>query len=128
MGSAEIMRIFVVAIGIVLLIADFMCYCRQKMRENFGFAWGVFSVILILLGAVPGLSAWSRLISAELCVVVLILGIVVIWILFFISMVVSGLMAKNQELAMQVSLINCELQRVLAKMEEMTGEDIMEIK
>ena len=128
MGSPEIMRIFVIVIGIVLLVVDFLYYSRQKMRENFGFAWGVFSVILILLGAVPGLSSWSRLISSELCTGVVILGIVVIWLLFFSSSVVSGLMAKNQELAMQVSLLNCELERVLTKMEEITGEDIMEIK
>lgn len=43
----------------------------------------------------------------------------IVWILWFISTQLSILMRKNQELAMQISLLNQDGERMLKKLEEL---------
>lgn len=43
----------------------------------------------------------------------------IVWILWFISTQLSILMRKNQELAMQISLLNQDSERMLKKLEEL---------
>lgn len=60
MDSALILRLIVIGIGIIMLSVDFLLYCRKRLIEKFSFAWGMFSIILILSGAVPKFNVWSR--------------------------------------------------------------------
>lgn len=118
----ELLRIAVVGVGIFVLCIDFLSFVHRKMTESFGLAWGFFSVVLILLGAVPGLSDWSKVVPEELCPAFLTVGILAILGAFYISRSVSKLIRKNQELAMQVSLLNQENERILCEIEQLTGK------
>lgn len=121
MTTAIILRIIVVAAGVLLLGAVFITYAHRRFTEMIGLGWGMVAVILILLGAVPGLSAWSRLASAEYIAmyVMLALGLV---IMYALSVSISVLTMKNQELAMQVSLLNQENEGILIKLKEIEDE------
>ena len=87
-----------VATGIVFLLWDFYSYAKQKLNESMGMIWGFVSLALIITGAVPALS-----------------GEVSEWLLIclFIICLMSVLTMKNQELAMQVSLLNQENEKIL---------------
>lgn len=111
--TAVIVRIVVACLGVLLLTIDFLTYCKQKIKENFAFLWGMFGVILVLISAITPLAQWSTLLSGWGYVAVLTLATVLVWLLFTMSMDVSQLALKNQELAMQVSLLNSENAKVL---------------
>ncbi|MDE6640763.1 MAG: hypothetical protein K2K63_09575, partial [Acetatifactor sp.] len=85
-------------------------------------AWGIISVALILAGILLRPTMWNRYISITGMFLVLLLGFAVIYIAFFLSTRVSELMRKNQELAMQVSLLNWEKNELWKKVEELSGQ------
>lgn len=128
MDCAFVLRLIVSAIGIIMLLFDFLLYCKKRLIEKFSFIWAVFFTVIILLGLVPKLSGWSRCLPLDVEIIFIILGLILIWILFSVSLVVSDLAAKNQELAMQVSLLNCEAEKVLKTLNTVTGKDIMDNK
>lgn len=111
--TAVIVRIVVACLGVLLLAVDFFAYCKQKIKENFAFLWGVLAVVLVLISAITPLAQWSTLLSGWGYAGVLTLATILIWLLFTMSMDVSQLALKNQELAMQVSLLNSENAKVL---------------
>ncbi len=128
MDSALVLRLIVIGIGIIMLSVDFLLYCRKRLIESFSFAWGIFSIIIILSGVVPKFNGWSRHLSLETGIFFIVLGLILIWIFYSISLVVSELVVKNQELAMQVSLLNCEAEKMLKTLNTVTGKDIMDNK
>ena len=122
MCVAEILRVIVVGMGIAVLCMDFVSFAHRKMTESLGLAWGFFAVALILFGAIPGLSDWSEAVPKEACAAFLVMGVLAILGAFYISGSVSKLLRKNQELAMQVSLLNQENERILSELEALTGK------
>ena len=128
MDSALILRLIVIGIGIIMLSVDFLLYCRKRLIEKFSFAWGIFSIILILSGAVSKFNVWSRYLSLETGIFFIVLGLILICLFYSVSLVISDLVVKNQELAMQVSLLNCEAEKVLKTLNTVTGKDIMDNK
>ena len=123
----EILRMVTVGVGVVVLCMDFRSYAHRKMTESMGLLWGFFSILLILLGALPVLSDWSKIIPKEGCMAFLFLAVAVIFGAFYISNNVSKLIRKNQELAMHVSLLNQENERILNELVELTGKSKSEI-
>jgi predicted PurR-regulated permease PerM len=90
--------------------------------EKMAFLWGVFGFALILAGVVPGLSGWARVLSPRTCVALIMLLIVLLWLLYAMSITISDLSAKTQELAMQVSLLNNENEQLIKQMKNLTKE------
>lgn len=119
---AEVLRAIVVGMGIIVLCMDFVSFAHRRMTESLGLVWGFFAVLLILFGAVPGLSDWSKVLPKEACAAFLVMGGIAILGLFYLSGNVSKLLRKNQELAMQVSLLNQENERILGELEMLTGK------
>lgn len=110
MEMVTILRIVFVLSGILFLILDFYTYARQKMTESIGLSWNLFSLALLITGIAPGLLSF---LLEHIVILVLIAGLIFAALLFKISIAVSGLIMKNQELAMQVSLLNQENERIL---------------
>ncbi len=121
MEIAVILRVSVVVAGILLLCLDFASFVHRKITESIGLGWAFFSLILILIGSLPGLSAWSIGLEGNSCIVVFLMGFFMIFGVFFLSRSISQLIRKNQELAMQVSLLNQENERILSELEELKG-------
>lgn len=122
MDTAGILRIIAGVGGIFVLCMVFLALARRNMKESMGVGWSFFGVLLILMGAVPGLSGWSRVIPEEAAGILVLLSGILLWVLFALSCLISQLMMKNQELAMQVSLLNQENERILYQLELLTGK------
>lgn len=115
---ADFLCIVVIIEGIVLLIVDFISFVYQKITVGIELCWSAFAVILILLGAVPGLSDWSRIVPREAVPAFILINLAVIFSFFYLSCAISQLLRKNQELAMHVSLLNQENEIILQKLKE----------
>ena len=106
-------RTLMVATGIVFLLWDFYSYARQKLNESMGLIWALVSIALIVTGAVPALSG---AISEWLLICLFIICLLLLFLLFKVTKAISVLTMKNQELAMQVSLLNQENEKILHRL------------
>ena len=121
---ANILCILVIIEGIVLLIVDFISFVYQKITVGIELCWSAFAVVLILLGIVPGLSDWSKVVPIEAVPAFVLINLAVIFSFFYLSCAISQLLRKNQELAMHVSLINQENEIILQKLKDrLTDEE-----
>ncbi len=115
---ADILCIITVIEGIALLIVDFISFVYQKITVGIELCWSAFAVVLILLGVVPGLSDWTRVIPTEAIPAYLLISLAIIFSFFYLSCAISQLLRKNQELAMHVSLLNQENEIILQKLKD----------
>jgi len=120
METGDFLRVIICLGGVALLWVTLSSLAKRRMTEPFCLAWGIISVVLILAGILLRPNIWNRFISPTGMLLVLLLGFAVIYIAFFISTKVSELMRKNQELAMQVSLLNWEKAELWKKLEELS--------
>ena len=120
---AGILCMITVLEGIVLLIVDFVSFVYQKITVGIELCWSAFAVVLILLGVVPGLSDWSKVVPREAIPAFLLISLAVIFSFFYLSCAVSQLLRKNQELAMHVSLLNQENEIILQKLKDMLTDE-----
>ncbi len=121
---AGILCMITVLEGIVLLVVDFVSFVYQKITVGIELCWSAFAVVLILLGVVPGLSDWSKVVPQEAIPAFLLISLAVIFSFFYLSCAVSQLLRKNQELAMHVSLLNQENEIILQKLKDrLTDEE-----
>lgn len=108
-----IIRILMVGTGILFLVLAFWAYTRQKLNDSMALIWAFVSIALVITGAVP---AVSKHLSESLLIFMFIICLLLLFLLFKVSKAVSVLSMKNQELAMQVSLLNQENERILHKL------------
>ncbi|MCM1044796.1 MAG: DUF2304 domain-containing protein [Candidatus Gastranaerophilales bacterium] len=123
MPSGIILQIVAIITGLFLLGVTIHSLALRKMTESFSLAWGLISLILVLAGILLRPLEWARYISTAGLVLVILIGFCVIYVAYFISTKVSELTRKNQELAIQVSLLNQENERILERLEQLTGID-----
>lgn len=90
------------------------------MTVNLAVVWEILGAILIAIGSVPVLSSWTHLISMGTGLGLFIVGAVCLWGGFQFSLLVSRLAMKNQELAIQVSLLIQENEKLIQQFEELT--------
>lgn len=122
-----ILRIIFVILGIILFAGAFISYSHKRLNERIMLSWSIFSLILILLGTVPVLSEWYRSFNRMEAIVLFIILLAIVVILFKLSEYVSILSRKNQELAMHVSLLNQENERILSELQQITGKSKTEL-
>ena len=114
-----IIRILMVGTGILFLVLAFWAYTRQKLNDSMALIWVFVSIALVITGAVP---AVSKHLGESLLIFMFIICLLLLFLLFKVSKAVSVLSMKNQELAMQVSLLNQENERILHKLGILTDE------
>ena len=114
-----IIRILMVGTGILFLVLAFWAYTRQKLNDSMALIWAFVSIALVITGAVP---AVSKHLSESLLIFMFIICLLLLFLLFKVSKAVSVLSMKNQELAMQGSLLNQENERILHKLGILTDE------
>lgn len=116
-----ILRIVMIAAGCFFLILNFVTYVRKNLTEKFTWLWTLFALVMILSGVVPGLYDWSSTLDKSGFIAVGIMAFLVILFLFIITKEIAELKRRNKELAMHVSLLNQENERILARLEKMAG-------
>ena len=118
-----IWNIVLTIIGVLFLMADFWVCVHKKFSDLMGMGWSVLSIMIIMCSIIPGISNWSQFMDRPECIAALILFLVILFDAFLISMMISQLSMKNQELAMQVSLLNQENEKILFEINELTGKE-----
>lgn len=118
MGIAAIIKYGMVIMGLIVVLASFWFHSIKKMTPDLAVAWCLLGVVMITVGLVPALSAWIDRISGWTGLALFGVGAVCLWGGFQICLLISKLLTQNQELAMQISLLMEENQRILRDLQE----------
>lgn len=127
MSTAEIVKFSVILVGIGIMAITFVLHAEKKLTVNLAVTWELLGIAAILSGAVPKFSGWSSRLSLGSLVVLLITAFLVLWGVYQMTIQISSLIMKNQELAIQVSLLNQENERILQELEKLTGKSTREL-
>lgn len=122
-----VLRIVMVATGCLFLILNFVTYVKKNLTEKFTWMWTFFCIVMILSGIVPGLDRWSYQLNSWGYVALCIILILIVQFIFIITKEIANLKKRNKELAMHVSLLNQENERILAELEKITGKTKAEL-
>ena len=122
MTVGDILRIFMVLTGVVLMGATISSLAKRKMTESVCLAWGLVSVVCVLEGVLLRPYGVSGYISKTGLMLIMIIAIVALVSAFVVSTKLSELARKNHELAVQVSLLNHENYTLLERMEKLEKE------
>lgn len=125
MTSGQVFCIFMIGTGAVLLVIVLLSLTKRRMTEPFCLAWGLFALLLLLAGVLLHPKELDRYISATGILLVLFLFYSILVSAYSLSGALSVLIRKNRELAVQVSILNMETERLsreLADLERMTGD------
>ena len=118
MQTGDMLRILLIFLGCFLVIKTILSLARRKLKEQFCLLWGVIALGLIISGICIRPTLWNQYVSTRGMAVIVVIGICALWCLFYLSTQLSVLSRKNQELAMQVSLLNQENEMLLKKIQE----------
>lgn len=113
METVRVVGIVMIALSVLLLAGSFIAYARHRLTENFGMIWGIVSVSLLIMGIVLTVIKES---FTAVSVIAIILGVLLVAALFGFSQAISVMIMKNQELAMQISLLNQENEGILQEL------------
>ena len=127
MSIAAIVRIGISTTGFLIMGLTFYLHAVKKLTVNLAVAWEGIGIGLVLVGAIPVLASWCYLIGEGTVVAMFLVGAVAVWSGYELSVQISSLSLKTQELAMQVSLLNQENERMLKALSELTGKDVRDI-
>ena len=114
MTAGDLLRIFVIVMGIWLLVMAVLSLAKRKMTETFCLAWAIVSVLLVICGVLLNPSELERYISMRILILIFFITIAVVWTLWVLS----------TQLAMQISLLNQDSERILKKLDYL--EEMME--
>lgn len=122
MEPGSMLRIIMIATGVFLFGVTLFSLAKRRMTEPFCMTWGLISLIIILAGILLRPDEWNRYISTKGMLLVVLIGFCVVYGIYFMSARVSELMRRNQELAMQVSLLNYEVEKLQKRVEEICAK------
>lgn len=109
-----------IGVAILIFVAAFLRYARKKMSDGFMMVWFLISIVILVLGvvliAVGYSSGMMVAVTASVCVLLMI-------VIFFTSSMVSELMMKVRELAMQVALLNQENDSMLQQINKLKEQE-----
>lgn len=119
MEMGILLKIFVIVLGCCLLLMALLSLAKRRMTELFCLAWGVLSALMIIAAVLLKPYHLEYFISVRTLFMIMTIIIGIVWGMWFISTQVSLLMRKNQELAMQISLLNQDNEKILKELEDL---------
>ena len=122
MAVGYVLRLFVIVAGAYMFLKAILSLAKRKMTEPFCLAWAVLSALMILSGILLNPSQLDGYISTRGLILIIIIVSGILWGLWFISTQVSILKRRNQELAMQISLLNNDCEKILRELEKLKRE------
>lgn len=122
MAVGDVLRLFVIVAGAYMFLKAILSLAKRKMTEPFCLAWAVLSALMIFSGILLNPSQLDGYISTRGLILIIIIVSGILWGLWFISTQVSILKRKNQELAMQVSLLNNDYEKIIKELEKLEKE------
>lgn len=119
MDTGSLLKAFIIILGAFLLVKAVISLAKRKMTEPFCLVWALLACLMITAGILLQPYQLDRYVSKRILVLILLMVLGVVWGLWFISTQVSILMRKNQELAMQISLLNQDSERMMKELKKM---------
>lgn len=118
METTELLQMLVEIGGIAFLLITFLFYAKRKLTEEIGLLWILFSILIVVIGAIPDSFAFVGSIRKGTAVALFCGAFIFLLILLYLSIVISSLLRRNQELAIQVTLLLHDNERIRSAMEE----------
>lgn len=122
MEVGNILRAVIIIVGILLFWLTISSLAKRKMTETFCLIWGGISIAVILAGVLLRPVLLQNYISTTGMVLVSAVAFCIICGAYFLSTMISELTRKNQELAIQVSLLKRESEKIVKQMEILEGK------
>ncbi len=116
-------KLFFIVLALFLLWRTWVSLAKRKMTDHFCLAWAFLAVLIGLAGILLQPSQIEHYISWRGMILGMIVLVGIIGSLWFLSMQVSSLMRKNQELAMQTSLLNQDYMTLIRRVEELEKQN-----
>ena len=116
------LKLIVILAGIYFIIMTLLALAKRRMTEQFCLAWALLGVLMIVGGIVLNPDGIEKYISRTGIILIGVLIAGVLWAFWFVSKEVSILIRKNQELAMQTSLLNRDSEMLIREVERLKGE------
>ena len=114
-----------IAAGLVILSAAVVSLARKHLTEAYCIVWGIIATVFICAGIVLRPTQWRIYISWRGLLLGLFGAVLVLAVAFLFSVRISVLTRQVKELAIQVSLLNQENERILRELLEDTAEGEM---
>ena len=115
----DILRLIIAITGVGIFAATLSSLARRKMTESFCLTWGIVAVMMIIAGLVLRPYGIANMMSVTALIVIVVVGYCLLGGFYYITAKVSELTRKNQELAIQVSLINAENRIMMEEIREL---------
>ena len=116
-------KVFMVAVGIVLFAVNLVYMGKRKMRPSIGVVWSVLALISVVAGVILRMDMLERYMSWK-AVIAAMLGAAALVVGFYVSALnISELRNQSQELFMQVVLLNEENSRLRKAAEKLEKEE-----
>ncbi len=113
-----ILKIVIILLGAFLLCDAIFSLAKRKMTESFCLMWGLISVITIIVGVIIQPSKLSDFLSPMSFALIILSLYPLLHIALFFSHTISDLVRKNNELAINVSLLISENEELKKMIEE----------
>ncbi|MBP5554652.1 MAG: hypothetical protein J6X94_07255 [Lachnospiraceae bacterium] len=113
-----ILKIVIILLGAFLLGDAIFSLAKRRMTESFCLMWGLISVITIIVGIIIQPSKLSDFLSPMSFALILMTLYPLLHIALFFSHTISDLVRKNNELAINVSLLISENEELKKMIEE----------
>ncbi len=126
MEPGLVLQIILVLLGGVLLFVTTTSLAVKRINEPFSLVWGLVAIVIICAGILLRPAGWNQYISSIGLVLALLIVGTLLFGAFFSSCIVSQLMRKSNEMAMQISLLNQEneeLRNLVSRLQEEESND-----
>lgn len=109
MNQGIVVQIILIAAGVIMMILAIGSLAKRRMAEQICISWGIIAVVFIVAGIVLRPNGWVNMMSTAGLILIVVIGACVFGGMFVITSRLSEVIRKNNELAMQVSLLNEEM-------------------
>ena len=121
MTTVTVIRVLLIILSISMVGFDFYHYAKKNLTDGTTICWVIFSLALLVAGIHPFIWSYKGMIDDHIYVLMAVISIFLISGTFAITVMVSRLRMRNQELAILVSLLEQENEIIIehiAKLEE----------
>lgn len=104
--------------GVILLICTFRKFVARKLTEELAICWSALAILFIVTGCCRKCFCWSKEMHLMNATIILCVLYLLLFVIFYTNVLLTGLIRKNQELAIMVSLLNQENESMIRQMKE----------
>ena len=117
-----LLQIILIATGLFLFIHTLCSLARKKLTDSISMFWCAMAILFVIAGILLIPFQWRQYITPGALMIVASVFFLLIGGLFYLSLQVSTVVRKTQELAIQISLLNQEHIKVDGCLSSLSGK------